>query len=216
MFLPTTSRLSIASPLTNALSSPVNTPAGAEQSRAAREKVGMALIAPWSLLHVQGSGAEAIWADSFSAGSIAIGSVLESSGNILLRLRRDEFLLLIPDLQGARERYVSKPAETLVTWADITHGRGVICLCGPHARDVLPKICGLDFSNVQFPDCHAAQTSLAKVRALIVRIDAGQLPMYYMIVDRSLVDYVWEVVYSAAQEWEVVVLSQDSLDQLRK
>jgi sarcosine oxidase, subunit gamma len=98
-----------------------------------------------------------------------------------------------------------------VTLTDITHGRAGIALVGTQARDVLAKVCGLDFSDRTFLDKHAAQTSLAKVRALIIRDDEDSLPIYKLFVDRSLASYVWDVVYDAAQEFGGVVFNYDML-----
>ena len=58
-----------------------------------------------------------------------------------------------------------------VTVTSITHGRCGMLLVGSDAARVLRKVCGLDFSDKQFSDLHAAQTSLAKVRTLIIRAD---------------------------------------------
>jgi heterotetrameric sarcosine oxidase gamma subunit len=216
MSLPTMSNLSIASPLANALSRQTRTPSSETQSQIAREKVGMAAITNWYHLHARGIGAEDVLTEAFSVSPMAIGGVLTVSDGILVRLRRDEFVLLTTDLKVAMERLESKLAKSLVTWSDVTHGRGVIGLCGARASRVLPKLCGLDFANTKFPDRYAAQTSLAKVRTLIMRMDAGPLTAYYLVIDRSMADYVWEVVYDAAQEWGAVILSEDSLEQLRK
>lgn len=216
MSLPTMSNLPIAPPLANSLSRQTDAQLLAAQAQVAREKVGMTVITSWYQLHMRGIGTETILAEAFQTPQMAIGAVQKVSDGILVRLRRDEFVLLTTDLKPALERLKSKPAESLLTLSDITHGRAAICLCGAHAADALPKLCALNFANVKFPDCYAAQTSLAKVRTLIMRIDAGQVPAYYLVVDRSLADYVWKVVYDATQEWGGVILSQDSLEQLRK
>ncbi|MHB8627399.1 MAG: sarcosine oxidase subunit gamma family protein [Aggregatilineales bacterium] len=216
MSLSTMSNSPIASPLTNALSRVTKARSVSELAQIALEKVGIAPVNNWYHLHVRGIEAETVLASVFNTSPMAIGAVLMVSDGILVRLRHDEFVLLTTNLKVALERLESKSAESLVTLTDITHGRGVICLCGPRASDVLPKLCGLNFATTKFPDRYATQTRLAKVRTLIMRMDAGRLPAYYLVVDRSLADYVWEVVFDAAQEWGGVILSQDSLEQLRK
>ncbi len=216
MSLPTMSNLPIASPLVHGPSRGASTRPVEEQSQATCEKVCMLAITNWCHLHVRGIGAEAVIAEALNVPQVTIGAVQSVSDEILIRLRRDEFVLLTTDLKMALERLGAKPATSLVTTTDITHGRAVICLCGPQAASVLPKLCALDFASTKFPDRSAAQTSLAKVRALIIRMDAGPLLAYYLVVDRSLADYVWEVVYDAGQEWDAIVLSQDSLEHLRK
>jgi sarcosine oxidase subunit gamma len=204
MMLPTTSQLPIASPLANTLPH-------YKDMQEQPQTVGMAESTNWHHLHIRGMGAEAVLSDSYSMSQIAIGAVATVSDGILVRLRRDEFLLLTSDLNPAMKQLASKPGEALFTLTDITHGRAVICVGGVCAPEVLPKVCGLDFTDSEFPNRYAAQTSLAKVRALIVRLDTAQAPAYYLIVDRSLAAYVWEVVYDATQEFSGVVMSQELL-----
>jgi heterotetrameric sarcosine oxidase gamma subunit len=96
--------------------------------------------------------------------------------------------------------YTTPTGEPMLPNAeDLTHGRGHMLLYGAHAADVLAKVCGLDFDN--FPNNTCAQTSLAKVKTLIVRLDEGQTQAYHLIVDRSLAAYVWDVVFDAIQEY---------------
>ncbi len=214
MTLPTLSKLPIAPPLTNAVSRRISTDPAKGQT--AHDSVGMAQVMAWNYLHIRGIGAEAVLSGAYHTPQMAIGSVTTVPDGILARLRRDEFLLLTADLKAAMDHLASKPAGTLITLTDITHGRAVIYLGGTRAPDVLPKVCGLDFADTKFPNLHAAQTSLAKVRTLIIRMDTGPTPAYLLVVDRSLADYVWEVIDDAAQEWGVTVMSQDSLELPRK
>jgi sarcosine oxidase subunit gamma len=190
MTLLTTSQLPIVSPLANTLPH-------YKDMQERPQTVGMAAITNWHHLHIRGMGAEAVLSHTYSLSQMTIGAVTSVSDGILIRLRRDEFVLLASDLNPAMKQLESKPSEALFTLTDITHGRAVICLGGAPAAEVLPKVCGLNFTDSHFPNRYAAQTSLAKVRALIVRLDTVQAPAYYLIVDRSLAAYVWEVVYDA-------------------
>ncbi len=139
----------------------------------------------------------------FGAVPAAPGGVLVDQTRIAARLRPDHLIAatepgdaaaLAADLRGGE-------ADPPVTLTDITHGRGVLRLGGPRAADVLPKLCGLDFRASAFPDLHAAQTSYAKVKALIIRQDAGGHPAYLIIVDRSHAQYVWDVTVDAMGEF---------------
>jgi heterotetrameric sarcosine oxidase gamma subunit len=204
MMLPTLSDLPIASPLpaTSGSLSPD------EQAQAARTTVGLGEISGRTLLHLRGNDAESV----LQAEHMNIGDVIDQSG-LLARLRRDEFVLLARDRLTASEQIVAKIGERRVTLTDITHGRCGLLLIGARAPDVLPKVCALDFDL--FLNLHAAQTSLAKVRTLIVRADVDSVPAYGLFVDRSLAAYVWGVVYDAAQEFEGVALSNDGFESLR-
>lgn len=205
--LPTFSALPIASPLTLTAS---DLP-GDEQARLARAAVGLGELAGRTLLHVRGAAAENV----LQGADMPIGAVRTTADGLLARLRRDEFALLAPDGRVALTRLAGVVGGQRVTLTDITHGRGGLLLAGRHAPDVLAKVCALDFAR-QFPNLHAAQTSLAKVRTLIVRADIESLPAYGLIVDRSLAAYVWAVVFDAAQEFGGIALSSSGLDYLRE
>src|SRR5258708_30384989 len=111
---------------------------------------------------------------------MTIGAVESVSEGFLVRLRRGEFVLLTPDLKPTMDHLAAKPAEGLITLTDITHGRGVIYVGGARASSVLPKVCALDFAEAKIPDLHAAQTILANVPALVLRLRTAQPPAYFL------------------------------------
>ncbi len=86
---------------------------------------------------------------------------------------------------------------------DLTHGKAVLKLAGAASREVLSKICGLDFEERKFPHLYAAQTSAAKIKTLIVRADQAGVLTYFLLVERSLGQYFWEVVWDAGQEFGI-------------
>jgi heterotetrameric sarcosine oxidase gamma subunit len=207
--LATISKLPIAPPLIDPLIGQNSPPSAQEQ---AARRVGIAQITIWNLLHIRGIGAEVLLSGAYSTPQMAIGAVESVSDGVLVRLRRDEFVLLTPDLKPTMDRLAAKPAERLITLTDITHGRGIICVVGARASNVLPKVCALDFADAKFPDLRAAQAILANVRALVIRMDTAQTSAYFLVIERSMTGYVWQVIYDAAQEWSGIVLSQDSLN----
>jgi len=88
---------------------------------------------------------------------------------------------------------------------DLTHGKAVLRLMGHSAAELLSKICGLACYDAKFPNLHVAQTSAAKIKTLIARYDAGDMPVYYLHVDRPLGQYFWEVVWDAGQEFGIAI-----------
>jgi heterotetrameric sarcosine oxidase gamma subunit len=134
--------------------------------------------------------------------AIRIGEVKHVENGLLTRLTPEQWLMFVEaDSDVAAEWLKLEAGDARVTITDVTHGYGHLRLVGEDARDVLPKICGLDFSDGAFPNHHAAQSSLAKVRTLIVRLDDENLPAYHLIVSASLAAYVWGVVSDAMQEY---------------
>jgi heterotetrameric sarcosine oxidase gamma subunit len=207
MALRAASDISFRSPLAGALGSyPIHS---LEQ---ARSRVGLADAAGHGLLRIRGHGAESALRPVWDAVPAATGGVLSVPEGALARLRPDEFLFmaLAPSVEiGALEtRIAASPHSELLTVTDVTHGHGLLQLVGPRAPDVLPKLCGLDFDDAVFPDRHVAQTSLAKIAALILRLDVSGNRAYWVMVERSLAAYVWETVWAAMREFDGVRLQE--------
>src|SRR5688572_22098023 len=202
--LSTFSDLPIASPLTGILPD--------QSADFTDSTLGLTEISERALLHIRGDNAAAV----LQVADMKLGDVAEWQDGMIARLRRDEFILLTRTPRESFARIENMLGEQRVTLTDITHGRCGLLLVGNHATNVLPKVCGLDFADDQFPNLHAASTSLAKVRTLIIRADIEHTPAYGLTVDRSLARYVWSVVFDAAREFGVIALSQNSLNKLRE
>jgi heterotetrameric sarcosine oxidase gamma subunit len=176
----------------------------------ARNRVGLADATGRGLLRIRGRSAESALSNIWSAAPGAIGEVVSVPDGALARLRADECLLvaLTPSTEiGALEaRIRASPHTGLLTVTDVTHGHGLFQLVGQRAPDVLAKLCGLDFDDAAFPDRRAAQTSLAKIAALILRRDVSGSRAYWVMVERSLAAYVWETMWAAMREFEGVRL----------
>jgi heterotetrameric sarcosine oxidase gamma subunit len=159
----------------------------------------------WVLLRVQGQAEEAL-RRAFGDVPAAPGDVLEVGwGAFAACLRPDLYLLLLQPEDGPRlAESLQADAGPRLTVTDITHGRAVLHLNGSLSGAMLPKLCGLDFHPDAFPNFHAAPTSYAKVRAVIIRLDAEEESPawdYYLIVDRSQAGYVWAATADAMDEF---------------
>jgi heterotetrameric sarcosine oxidase gamma subunit len=131
-----------------------------------------------------------------------VGEVVRVDDGFWVRLRADRWVY-VSDAAGD----VAEPSgERAVT--DVTHAYGILSLSGTRAAEVLAQVGALDFSDRAFPDHHAAQTSLAKVAALIVRLDeAGH--DYLILVERSVAVYVWAVMADILPSVVAVALGPD-------
>jgi heterotetrameric sarcosine oxidase gamma subunit len=196
MSLTTTSQLPIKSPLAGETSFEV--PGVARLSDLTPKLI---------VLHLRGPQAETAIA-RFSANLrgqnlLVTGDARSMEGGILCRLAVDEYWFLVvspEDWAAAYARLDDAITGQRTTLSDLTHGYGKLELGGPRAAALLPRLCGLDFSEAGFPDGRVAQTSLAKVHATLVRMDGqGETPRYYLLVDRSLSAYVWEVMVAVMQ-----------------
>lgn len=197
MSLDTISKLPLLSPLAE---EPVLEVSGALHVRDLTPSLGV--------LHLRGPEAEAVVerfnaAESAKITSPAIGETRSLEAGVLCRLAADEYLLLVEKLAGLGAAYAALEdvgGGSRVTLSDLTHAYGKLLLSGRQIPGLLPRLCGLDTSEAGFPDGRAAQTSLAKIHATLARVDEkADGPSFYLLVDRSLTAYVWEVIEEVVQ-----------------
>lgn len=152
-----------------------------------------------ALIHVQGAGALDALAKALGGAPRTPGSVVHTEEGLVAAMRLDVGMALVSP--GRTSEITQRISRERITVLDMSHGRGIMTLNGPCTARVLPKLCGLDFDERAFPHYHAAQTSIAKVRALIVRADEDDLPRYIIAVDRSHAAYTWGAILDAMQEF---------------
>lgn len=156
------------------------------------------------IIRIQGPAAEPLQA-LFPAVPAKPGEVVDLGQGLLACLRLQEFYLFGKTVEATLpaaelDRYFASSGQHLHA-TDYTHGQAVIRLSGPAAPQLLSKICGLDFREQAFPNRQAKQTSVAKIKALIVRDDEGDTPAYYLHVTRPMGQYFWETLLDAGQEF---------------
>lgn len=138
------------------------------------------------------------------------GDLVNVGGGLLACLTLREFYLFglspmaqLPSAAMLDETLVKNQHFAHAT--DTTHGKAVLRLAGVPARELLSKICGLDFHDPVFPTMRVAQTSAAKIKTLIARCDENNTPTYFLHVNRPLGQYFWEVVWDAGQEFGITM-----------
>ncbi len=136
------------------------------------------------------------------------GDLVAAGDGLLARLTPVEFYLFglsanakLPSAAALDESLVKTQRFAQAT--DYTHGKAVVRLVGEAAPELLSKVCGLDFYDTVFPNLHVAQSSAAKIKALIARYDDNKRPTYFLHVNRPLGQYFWEVIWDAGQEFGI-------------
>jgi heterotetrameric sarcosine oxidase gamma subunit len=156
---------------------------------------------------IQGEAGELLL-EYFLAVPAKPGDLVAVGEGLLARLTPTNFYLfglsLLAKLPSANQLDDSFAKHRCIAHAtDFTHGKAVFKLAGATARQMLSKICGLDFQDQGFPNLHVAQTSAAKIKTLIARFDqVGELT-YFLHIDRPLGQYFWEIMREAGQEFEI-------------
>ena len=79
------------------------------------------------------------------------------------------------------------------------------CLAGGGRRGRCPemfaKLCAIDLRRDKFADLAIAQTSIAKMSAILVRADIGADPVFHLLVDSAAALYFCDCLLDAADEF---------------
>ncbi len=184
----------------------------------ARERVGLADVSPHGKLFIEGASVlEAVRA-TFASAPENVGSGLKVEAGHLYRLRPDQFYLSTPvggEAQANAQLEAVIAAHNLfVTVTNQTHGLADLRLIGPASRAVLSKVCGLNLADEVFPNLSVRQTSMAKIKQMIVRRDFGSLPTFTLIGAQSLAAYLWNVILGAGHEFGIAPIGVAALREL--
>lgn len=75
-------------------------------------------------------------------------------------------------------------------------------LTGTHAPACLAKLCGVDMRPERFSDGSVSQTSVARINAVVARMDLGANVAYHLLGDSASAEYLWDVLIDAMREFE--------------
>jgi heterotetrameric sarcosine oxidase gamma subunit len=137
-------------------------------------------------------------------------AVRDPAGTLVAGSGPGEWLLLAAPGQGPAltvrmgDLAARCPGE-LVTATDVTHGRALVRLTGPHAAGVLAKVCGIDASDGITPDGAAFRTSVAAVATDVIRDDTGGVPSYLLHCERSSGAYLFGELLEAGGEFGIEI-----------
>ena len=84
-------------------------------------------------------------------------------------------------------------------------------LTGSDAAVALSKVCAVDFRSHKFADGRVAQTSLAKISAIIIRSDFGETPGFFVLASSAATEYLWECMIDAMDEFEGRAVGVDAI-----
>lgn len=184
--------------------------AGGEGETARR--LGLADLSPLPRLGVKGAGT----ADWLAAQGIRIPAesnqaVRQASGALAARLAPAE-LLLLGDLSGdpapldaiaaAWRAEPLPPARPRGYLLPRRHSHFWFLVSGEKAATMFAKLCGVDLRPGKFADGRIAQTSLARMNAVVIRDDRGGVPAYHLLGDSASAEYLWDCLLDAMAEFE--------------
>ncbi|MEM8501089.1 MAG: sarcosine oxidase [Pseudomonadota bacterium] len=180
-------------------------PAIEEQSLNSLALCDLSALSRWGC---KGAGAPA-WIESLSLELPlqANKSVLQSNGGLLARLSMEECLLLDNTVSNSEwpnaiEGQCADEYPERVYSLPRADSHCCFALVGEHSSDTLAKVCGVDLRLAKFANYDVAQTSVARVNAIVIRADQKDTPSFYILSDLSSAEFLWTCLIDAMQEFD--------------
>jgi len=123
---------------------------------------------------------------------------------LLARLSAQEFILLEHGALHSRE---DKP---LPPWIDSTgvytlarqDSHCCFAISGQHAATMFSKLCAIDLRPSSYNNGAIAQTSVARVSAIVMRCDSDLTPVFYLLASSTAAEYLWDALVDAMLEFD--------------
>jgi len=183
----------------------------------ARERVALADVSAVGKLLIQGQGIAEIILEKLGVAPQRPTELLTFEGGWITQLNRYEYYAVLPlaavdeTVEAFRSAFVGRHAGVTC----LTHGRDAFAVIGPRAPDTLGKVCGLNFHQHNFSNGKSQTSSVAKVTAMVARVDRAGVLCYEVHLDRGFSEYVWELTLDAAEEFAGQPIGREALQRLR-
>jgi len=89
-------------------------------------------------------------------------------------------------------------------------------LTGESAAAMFAKLCAVDLRPGKFDDLAIAQTSVARLSAIVTRDDQGATPAFHLLADSASAGYLWDVLLDAMVEFDGKLIGLTALRRLAK
>lgn len=182
-----------------------------EEARAALAAVGLADASACGKLQVRGQAAGALIAELAGIAPVAPGAAarvrLGGAEALACRLAPDELLVLTRpgDTAAVADRLEAAAAGAgCAHVADLTAGLAALDVVGPSAPRLLAKVVPLDLSRL--PPLGVVQGTLARVPAVLIRLERPTVPAFRALVGRECGAFVWDALVGAGRELGLVPL----------
>jgi len=190
------------------------------EARVARATAGLLDASATTRVAVKGAQVEAALEAAWPGAATApLQVAAPEPGLLVCRLAPDEALVLAPIAE--RAAVLARLEERMATVAgcahvlDVTSGHAGMQVVGPRARDLLSRCTALDLRPPELPNRRCAQAALARVHALVVRDDLGDLPAFQVHVARDYAAFVWEWLLEVGHAFGAVPCGLGALERLR-
>ncbi|MFT5483175.1 MAG: sarcosine oxidase subunit gamma [Halieaceae bacterium] len=147
-------------------------------------------------------------------------SCLQGNGSLITRLSHEELLILdnpaskVPDLEQLQLREPGNHELSQVYRLPRRDSHCWFWVLGIHAPTMFSKVCGIDLRLQKFLNGSIAQTSLARLNAIIIRNDAGLLPGFFVLSDLTSAEFLWTCLLDAMEEFDGAPIGIEAVRQL--
>ncbi len=161
----------------------------------------------------------------FSVPANSNSALRQSDGVLLARLAPNEFLLLGEESSSypSIEKLVQQdefPSKITVQGKPFLvprqHSQIWFRITGCKSVDMLAKLCAIDFRDSNFKMLQVAQTSVARLNAIILREDLGGSHGFHILADRGSAEYLWDCIVDAGGEYAIQVVGLRLLGELKQ
>ncbi len=91
------------------------------------------------------------------------------------------------------------------------HSHAWVAVAGTRAPDLFAKLCAVDLRPAKFADLSVAQTSVARLNAVLARADLGAVPVFHLLADSAAAVYLFDALVDAGAEFGVAPVGMDVL-----
>jgi len=91
-----------------------------------------------------------------------------------------------------------------------------LAVTGSEAPSLFAKLCAVDLRTAKFPDLAIAQTSVARMSAIVARADIGAVPCYHVLADSAAALYFCSCLLDAAHEFGGGMIGLEAVQDLRR
>lgn len=179
--------------------------AGADEA-AALARLGVADLSPWPRTGFKGRDAMAwLAAQGLDIGAESNRAYRQKDGSLAAKLAPGEAVILdavsAPGTAARLNAAWSYPKEAC--WPVPRQDAALwFVVSGHHAPTMFAKICGVDLRLHKFESLRIAQTSVARMNAIVIRDDLGRMPAFHLLGDSASARYLWRCLIDAAAEFD--------------
>ncbi len=200
-------------------------PARAESEAVTARRMGLADLSVLPHGGFKGRGTvEWLTAQGLAIGADSNKAYAQSGGELAARLAPTEIFLL-DSLQGTGHLI----GKLNATWQWSPSGprpqqgypmprqdsHAWFMATGEKSAEMFSKICGVDLRPRHCPVGTIAQTSVAKMNAIVIRADLGGTLAYHLLADIASAEYLWTCMEDAVAEYDGRIVGLAALRSLQ-